>query len=368
MIVAAAGVIAGGVPAWELDEAQEEAILDVNLRGVMIAARVGIPALLKRPEPREGRFIAVASAAATRGLPNLAAYCAAKAGVVGFVRALAVELGRTGITANAVSPGSTRTPILDESARLYGLEWRGLRAPAAARPPARARGGRRADRLARERAEPRRHRRQPPGRRRPLPVRLVLDPGVRLFHGGRTLVARGRVIRLTEGGPAALRALLADTATPGAATPGRAPDRRRLRPTPARPRRRSTRRSSCPSRTTRRRSRAASPRSGARPIVVVDDGPRRVRRRRRGATLVRRARSGGPAAARNTGVAHVTTPFVAFLDSDASPRRLDRAARRALRRSAGGRGRPARQALDGRRSRSTWAPHRATSPTSRARR
>lgn len=118
-VVTAAGVIAGGVPAWELDRAQEDAVLDVNLRGVMTAARVGVPALLRRGE---GRFIAVASTAATRGLPQLAAYCAAKAGVVAFVRALAVELGGTGVTANTVSPGSTRTPILDESARLYGLE------------------------------------------------------------------------------------------------------------------------------------------------------------------------------------------------------------------------------------------------------
>ena len=46
---------------------------------------------------------------------------AAKAGVAGFVRALAAEFGGTGVTANAVSPGSTQTPILDESARLYGL-------------------------------------------------------------------------------------------------------------------------------------------------------------------------------------------------------------------------------------------------------
>ena len=87
-----------------------------------VASRVGIPALLRRPEPRAGRFVAVASAAATRGLPLLAAYCAAKAGVSGLVRALAAELRGTGVTANAVSPGSTATPILDESARLYGLE------------------------------------------------------------------------------------------------------------------------------------------------------------------------------------------------------------------------------------------------------
>jgi len=122
VVVAAAGVIAGGESAWELDAAQEQAILQINLGGVLNTARVGVPALLRRPQPREGRFIAVASTAATRGLPQLAAYCASKAGVTGYVRALALELGGTGVTANTVSPGSTRTPILDESARLYGLE------------------------------------------------------------------------------------------------------------------------------------------------------------------------------------------------------------------------------------------------------
>jgi SDR family mycofactocin-dependent oxidoreductase len=119
--IAAAGVIAGGVPAWQVPPGQEQAVLDINLGGVLNLARVAVPALLRRPEPRHGRFLAVASAAATRGLPMLAAYCAAKSGVAGFIRALAAELGRTGVTANAVSPGSTATPILDESARLYGL-------------------------------------------------------------------------------------------------------------------------------------------------------------------------------------------------------------------------------------------------------
>lgn len=119
--VAAAGVIAGGAPAWAVPDEQERAVLEVNLGGVLALARAGIPALLRRPEPRGGRFLAVASAAATRGLPMLAAYCAAKAGVAGFIRALAAELGGTGVTANAVSPGSTDTPILAESARLYGL-------------------------------------------------------------------------------------------------------------------------------------------------------------------------------------------------------------------------------------------------------
>jgi SDR family mycofactocin-dependent oxidoreductase len=119
--VAAAGVIAGGVPLWEMPAEQERAVIDTDLGGVLSLARAAIPALLRRPEPRTGRFLAVASAAAARGLPMLAAYCAAKAGVTGLIRALAAELGGTGITANAVSPGSTDTPILAESARLYGL-------------------------------------------------------------------------------------------------------------------------------------------------------------------------------------------------------------------------------------------------------
>jgi SDR family mycofactocin-dependent oxidoreductase len=119
--IAAAGVIAGGVPSWEMPLDQQQAVLDIDLLGVMNVARAAVPALLRRPAPRRGRFLAVSSAAAARGMPMLAAYCAAKAAVEAFVRALAVELNGTGITANVVSPGSTRTPILTESARLYRL-------------------------------------------------------------------------------------------------------------------------------------------------------------------------------------------------------------------------------------------------------
>ncbi|MDQ1719410.1 MAG: hypothetical protein QOE71_3271 [Pseudonocardiales bacterium] len=119
--LAVAGVIAGGAPLWEVPVERERTVLEVDLGGVLNLARVAVPALLRRPVPRSGRFLAVASTAATKGLPMLAAYCAAKAGVAGLIRALAVELGDSGITANAVSPGSTDTAILAESARLYDL-------------------------------------------------------------------------------------------------------------------------------------------------------------------------------------------------------------------------------------------------------
>lgn len=119
--IACAGVLAGGAPQSEVPLEQERAVLAVDLEGVLNLARVAVPAMLRRPEPRQGRFLAVSSAAATRGLPSLVAYCAAKAGVSGLVRALAAELGGTGVTANAVSPGSTTSVMLAESARLYGL-------------------------------------------------------------------------------------------------------------------------------------------------------------------------------------------------------------------------------------------------------
>jgi SDR family mycofactocin-dependent oxidoreductase len=119
--VSCAGVIAGGRPHAEVPVEIERLVLDVNLTGTLNLARAAVPALLRRAEPRAGRFIAVASSAASYGLPTLAAYCAAKAGVTGLVRALAVELRGTGVTANAISPGSTATAILDESARLYDL-------------------------------------------------------------------------------------------------------------------------------------------------------------------------------------------------------------------------------------------------------
>ena len=120
-VVAAAGVVAGGAAHWETDPAAERAVIDIDLIGVMNLARVSVPAMLRRSTPREGRFIAVASAAATRGMPRLASYSAAKAGVAGFIRGLAADLRGTGVTANAVSPGSTNTAMLAASAAIYDL-------------------------------------------------------------------------------------------------------------------------------------------------------------------------------------------------------------------------------------------------------
>jgi SDR family mycofactocin-dependent oxidoreductase len=119
--VAAAGVISGGPLAWEVPDAQWDVQFDVNVKGVRHLAAAAVPTLLEAPTPRQGRVVAVASTAGLLGLPRLSAYSASKHAVIGFVRSLAADLAGSGITANAICPGSTRGPMLDASAAVYDL-------------------------------------------------------------------------------------------------------------------------------------------------------------------------------------------------------------------------------------------------------
>jgi SDR family mycofactocin-dependent oxidoreductase len=120
--VASAAVISGGKALWNEPPQTLETLWDVNVRGTWHLAAAAVPALLRRPEPRSGRFVGVASAAGHRGMWHLAAYIIAKHAVVGLALGLAADLRGTGVTATAVSPGSTRTPMLSATAALYGLE------------------------------------------------------------------------------------------------------------------------------------------------------------------------------------------------------------------------------------------------------
>jgi SDR family mycofactocin-dependent oxidoreductase len=119
--VAGAGVVSGGVPLWELGDAQWDVLFDVNVNGVRHLASAAVPVLLEAPAPRQGRVVAVSSAAGLLGLRRLSGYSASKHAVIGLVKALAADLAGTGVTANAVCPGSTRTAILEASAAVYGL-------------------------------------------------------------------------------------------------------------------------------------------------------------------------------------------------------------------------------------------------------
>lgn len=87
-------------------------MLAVNLTGAFLCARSVLPAMKKAGA---GRIVTVASTAGLKGYDYVAAYCAAKHGVIGMTRALAGEVARKGVTVNAVCPGFTETPMLEES-------------------------------------------------------------------------------------------------------------------------------------------------------------------------------------------------------------------------------------------------------------
>src|SRR6201995_3463874 len=202
--VANAGVIAGGLPAWELPADQQRALLEVNLEAVMLAARLVVPTLLGRPRPRAGRFVAVTSSGATRGMPGLAAYSTAKAGVEGFVRGLAADLHGSGVTANAVAPGSTDTPLFAEPPRPFQLPSprdfpppppAHLPPPPAVGAPARARGGRRHRRLPARPWRRRDHRRHRPRGRRPDDLGTADRFAAGLHHRGAASAAVVALVR-----------------------------------------------------------------------------------------------------------------------------------------------------------------------------
>ncbi len=357
--VAAAAVILGGGPAWELSDADWRTLLDVDVTGVLNLARAAVPALLRNPQPRHGRFVALASAAAHSGLWRLGGYCAAKHAVLGLVRALACDLQGTGVNAVAISPGSTRTDMLQATADIYQLADAGQLADhQLVRLAARAGGGgigRGMGLLARGQ---RRHRFRAARRRRihgmtrlhptdaGLLAELAPPSDTRLPNGFAVELAddvhRSRDGRLILGGspprllrfskPAVLilepgRFTVVDAAT--AAMARRLVDIGVVHPRPpAQPVRDVTIVIPVRDRASLLHQLLAAlradPETSGVPAIVVDDGSVNGAAvasvtRLHGATLLVHPHNQGPAAARNTGLGHARTGYVAFCDSDVLP-------------------------------------------------
>lgn len=89
-----------------------DAMLNLNLTACFTACHAVLPGMIARGH---GRIVSIASTAGLKGYAYTAAYCAAKHGLIGLTRALAIETARTGVTVNAVCPGFTDTGLVDRA-------------------------------------------------------------------------------------------------------------------------------------------------------------------------------------------------------------------------------------------------------------
>ncbi|MCW3473989.1 SDR family NAD(P)-dependent oxidoreductase [Limobrevibacterium gyesilva] len=104
-------------PFEDMTEADFDGVMDVHVKGMFFMAQAVYPAMLARGR---GCIINVASQLGLKGGPNIAPYCTAKAGIIGFTRALAWEAAPKGVRVNAIAPG----PIDTDLVRRNSAEWR----------------------------------------------------------------------------------------------------------------------------------------------------------------------------------------------------------------------------------------------------
>jgi 3-oxoacyl-[acyl-carrier protein] reductase len=105
-------------PVWEMSEETWELIIGVNLTGTFHCTRAVLPAMIER---KRGSIVNLASSVGWMASDEGEAhYCAAKAGVMALTRAVAAEVGKHGIRANAIAPGLIHNPFLD---RIYEPEY-----------------------------------------------------------------------------------------------------------------------------------------------------------------------------------------------------------------------------------------------------
>jgi 3-oxoacyl-[acyl-carrier protein] reductase len=109
VLVNSAGILTQS-PLVEMSLAQWQETIDIDLTGVFLACRHVVPGMVERGW---GRVINIASQLALKGGVDLTHYSAAKAGVLGLTKALALEVASAGVLVNAIAPGPVETPLVE---------------------------------------------------------------------------------------------------------------------------------------------------------------------------------------------------------------------------------------------------------------
>ena len=110
ILVNSAGVAGNNAPLDEYDPDEWRRVVEINLNGTFYVNKVVVPSMKAR---NYGRIVNIASVAGKEGNPNLSAYSAAKAGVIGLTKSLGKELAKYDIAVNAITPATAKTRILD---------------------------------------------------------------------------------------------------------------------------------------------------------------------------------------------------------------------------------------------------------------
>lgn len=113
IVVNSAGIVGPNKPTWQVSDHEWRATLAVNLDGIFHVCRAVVPMMV---EAGWGRIVNIASIAGKEGNPNLAAYSASKAAVIGFTKSLGKELATTGVLVNSVAPAVIATPMNEDTA------------------------------------------------------------------------------------------------------------------------------------------------------------------------------------------------------------------------------------------------------------
>ncbi len=111
ILVNNAGIAGRAAPIWEQTDEDWHSVMAINIDGPFYLCRAALPGMRAKGY---GRIVNIASIAGKEGNPNMAAYSASKAALIGLTKAIAKEVATEGICINAVAPAVIRTKILDQ--------------------------------------------------------------------------------------------------------------------------------------------------------------------------------------------------------------------------------------------------------------